>query len=120
MVAKAALERRCGLILPAVDVDQGGAEVDDQRVLRTGPAAGDWSPARAQAHSRAAWRAWEIAAITAGVSSASVVSMRQIGGAEATSPNTPGSHRNRSVSPASSPPTASVIARASTTYPQRL
>src|SRR5690625_7279289 len=80
------------------------------------PAAGEWSPARAQALSRAPWRAVEIAAITAGVSWASVVSMREIVGVEATSPNTPGSHRSKSVSRATSPPTARVIARSSTTF----
>src|SRR5699024_8067628 len=37
VVAEAAFECRCGLLLLAVDVDQGGIEVDDQRVLRTSP-----------------------------------------------------------------------------------
>src|SRR5690625_4947119 len=91
-----------------------GAEPLDQHALA--PAAGEWSPARAQALSRAPWRAVEIAAITAGVSWASVVSMREIVGVEATSPNTPGSHRSKSVSRATSPPTARVIARSSTTF----
>ena len=43
-------------------------------------------------------------------------SVREIVGAEATDPNTPGSHRNRSVSRATSPPIARVIARSSTTF----
>src|SRR5699024_3589536 len=35
VVAEAAFERWCGLLLLAVDIDQGGVEVDDPRILRT-------------------------------------------------------------------------------------
>lgn len=37
VVAEAAFERRGGLLLLTVDVDQGGVEVDDQRGLRARP-----------------------------------------------------------------------------------
>lgn len=58
------------------------------------PAAEEWPPAKSQIRSRAAWRAREIAVITAGASSVRVVGMREIAGDEATSPNRPGSHRD--------------------------
>lgn len=95
--AEAANERRCGLLLLAVDIGPGGVGATSNGFFALAPAVGECSPARTQVCSSACARPWglAIAVIPAGALSARVVSVREIFGARVTSPNSPGSHRSR-------------------------
>jgi hypothetical protein len=93
--AEALLERRLGVLLLGVRGDQGGVDVNDQRMTGVGVVV------------------W--AARTLSTSAASRVIVRDRVGSEATEPKTAGSARTTARSEQVSPPRANVNARSSRT-----